>query len=193
MKYLIGAKIGMSRVFNEEGNNIAVTLVSALPADIIKQKTVKVDGYNAICAKVVKSKQDKEEKDQKCIITEFNTTEVEMPKVGDKLLVDQFKVNDKVVVAGKSKGKGFSGVIKRHGFHRGPKTHGSDHHRAVGSIGGAFPQRVVKGRKMPGRVGTNNVTIKNLRVLNIDTKNGVLAISGAIPGPKRSIIKIMGE
>ena len=187
MKLIVGKKIGLSRLFNNEGNEVAVTLVSVLATKILGITNEEKHGYNAVIVGEISEKKDKKNKTFK---TEFITLKTDDYKVGAELNIDQFAENDKIQVEGIAKGKGFSGAIKRHGFSRGPKTHGSDHHRAVGSIGGGYPERVVKGRKMPGRLGGRHVTIKNLKVSNIDKDNNILAIAGAIPGSKKSIVKI---
>ena len=142
---------------------------------------------------VVEEISDKNDKKKKLYKTEFLADNPGNYEIGQALSIEQFELNDKIQVEGVGKGKGFSGVIKRHGFHRGPKTHGSDHHRAVGSIGGGYPQRVVLGKKMPGRFGGHQVTIKNLTIASIDKDNNILAISGAIPGAKKTVIKIIGQ
>lgn len=187
MKLIVGKKIGLSRIFNNDGNEVCVTLVSVLSTKVLNVINKEKHGYNAVLVGEISDKKDKKNKTFK---TEFITSEKDDYQIGQELLIDQFNENDKVQVEGFGKGKGFSGVIKRHGFSRGPKTHGSDHHRAVGSIGGGYPERVVLGRKMPGRLGGNHVTIKNLRVSNVDKDNNILALSGAVPGPKKSIVKI---
>lgn len=190
MKITVGKKIGSSRIFDNNGNEVAVTLVSVDPIKVLGIKKIEKDGYSAV---VVGSINDNNDKDSKIHKTEFITSKSNDYQVGQELLIDQFKTNDPIQVEGYCKGKGFSGVIKRHGFSKGPKTHGSDHHRAVGSIGGAYPQRVVLGKKMPGRLGGKHVTIKNLKLYNVDKENSILAISGAIPGPKKSSIKIISS
>ena len=125
-------------------------------------------------------------------MTEFRTDKVASGefKVGEKLEVSSFAVGDKVMVVGKSKGKGFAGAIKRHGFSSGPQTHGSGHHRRVGSIGSMFPQHVLKGQKMPGRMGNDRVTVKNLEILDVDPAHNIILISGAIPGSNGSEVMV---
>lgn len=190
MKFLVGNKIGLSRIFNSEGNELAVTLVSVMPVKVSRTILAKNNGYNAIC---VEETHNKKEINDKTYKTEFVTSNQSDYKVDQELSIEQFEPGDKVQVEGVGKGKGFSGVIKRHGFSRGPKSHGSDHHRAVGSIGGGYPQRVVLGKKMPGRLGGKHVIVKNLHIVHIDKENNILAISGAIPGAKKSIIKVIGQ
>ena len=112
--------------------------------------------------------------------------------VGDKIGTDTFEVGDKVRVQAVSKGKGFAGTIKRHNFSRGPKTHGSHNYRAPGSIGAGYPQHVFKGQKMAGRMGSDTVTVRNLEVMYIDSKNNIIGIKGAIPGPKKGLVRVQG-
>lgn len=187
MNIIVGKKIGSSRIFDKNGNEVAITLVSILSTKVLGIRNEEKDGYNAI---IVGEVSDKKNKENKIFKTEFVTSGSDEHRIGQELLIDQFNENDKIQVEGYGKGKGFSGVIKRYGFSMGPKTHGSDHHRAVGSIGGAYPQRVVLGKKMPGRLGGNHVTIKNLKISSVDKDNNILAITGAIPGPKKSVVKI---
>jgi len=190
MKFIIGRKIGLNRIFDHEGNESAVTLVSILPTKVKKTILKEKNGYNAILVEEILAEKEKSKKIYK---TEFLSSDPNQFKIGQELSIEQFELDDNIRVEGKGKGKGFSGAIKRHGFSRGPKTHGSDHHRAVGSIGGGYPQRVVLGRKMPGRLGGKHVTIKNLSIKAIDIENNILAVSGAIPGAKKSIVKIITE
>jgi len=116
--------------------------------------------------------------------------EIKDIKIGDEITLANFKESDEIEVSGISKGKGFSGVIKRHNFSRGPETHGSDHHRHPGSIGSMFPQKVIKGRKMPGHMGFEKVTVKGLKIIKIIPETNILMLKGAIPGPNKSVIEI---
>lgn len=184
MKFILGRKIGMTRVFDEEGRSFAVTKISALPCEVSKINNKERDGYKSVqvCAKNSK----------KIIKTvEFKEENIKKYKVGDAVKTSQFKKDEVVTVEGTSKGKGFAGTIKRHGFSRGPETHGSKNIRKPGSIGGGYPQRVVLGKKMAGRMGGKNVTVKNLRVFDVDDE--ILLITGAIPGPINAIVKIYGK
>lgn len=190
MKIIIGKKIGLNRIFDSEGNEQAVTLVSILPSKVSRLILKEKNGYDAVLAEEMASG---DKTDKKTYKTEFISPDPNQFSIGQELSIDQFELDDKVFVSGVGKGKGFSGAIKRHGFSRGPKTHGSDHHRAVGSIGGGYPERVVLGRKMPGRMGGKHVTVKNLYIKAIDKENKILAVSGAIPGPNKSIIKIVSQ
>jgi len=118
---------------------------------------------------------------------------IEIAKKGEKVTVDMFSEGDVVQVSGISKGRGFQGVVKRHGFKTGPMAHGSDHHREPGSIGSTYPQRVIKGKKMPGHYGVDKVTVKNLKVVSVDAANNILAISGAVPGANGGLVIVMGD
>lgn len=174
----------MTRIFDKDGISRSVTAVEAKPAEISAILDEKKAGYNAVKVKIQNRKKIK--------MTEFRTDKAasDQFKIGEKLEVSSFAVGDKVMVVGKSKGKGFAGAIKRHGFSRGPETHGSDHHRRVGSIGSMFPQHVFRGQKMPGRMGSDRVTIKNLEILDVDPAHNVILIAGAIPGSNGSEVLV---
>lgn len=180
----------MTRVFDENGNSLPVTLLLNVPTKVSCILNQDKNGYSAIRVEEVAKDNGDKKKKNKTKQYEFKIDQEPEIKVGDDLELSGFKKGDKVVIVGTGKGKGFSGAVKRHGFSRGPKTHGSDHHRAVGSIGGAYPQRVVLGRRMPGRMGANQVTIKNIEVCDIAEDNSIIALSGSIPGPKNSLVKI---
>lgn len=184
MKFIIGRKVGMTRVFDEEGRAIAVTKIAVLPTQISQIKTKEKDSYKAVQVKALGNK-------AKAVkTTEFAVEAPARYKVGENVTTKQFKKDELVAVVGNSKGKGFAGTIKRHGFHRGPETHGSNNVREPGSIGGGYPQRVILGRHMPGRMGGGQVTIANLRIVDLDEKLMILA--GAVPGPNKSIVKVYG-
>ena len=189
MKFILGRKLGMTRVFDDEGRNLAVTRVAALPSVVSGLKTKEKDGYRAVQVKALKFKGS--EKVVK--ISEFKEDAPGRYKVGEAVSLKQFKKDELVTVEGKSKGKGFAGTIKRHDFKRGPTTHGSNNTRQPGSIGGGYPQRVVLGRRMAGHMGTLNVTVKNLKIIDVDPEEGLLLIAGAIPGPVKSIVKVYGK
>ena len=184
MKILIGKKLKMTRIFDKDGVERSVTAVEAKPAEVLTIIDESKSGYNAVKVKIQNRKKIK--------MTEFRTDKVasDQFKVGEKLEVSSFAVGDKVIVVGKSKGKGFAGAIKRHGFSSGPQTHGSGHHRRVGSIGSMFPQHVLKGQKMPGRMGNDRVTVKNLEILDVDPAHNIILISGAIPGSNGSEVMV---
>jgi len=196
MKYLLGKKIEMTQIFDEHGKVIPVTLVKAGPCDILQVKTLDKDGYESI---QIGFEPLKEKKITKSIRTkpfrhlkEFRGG-VKEEKQGDTVDVTIFKEGDNVKVSGISKGKGFQGGVKRHGFHGKCASHGVKHeHRTIGSVGSATPSRVIKGRKMPGRDGSKRTTVKNLIVEKIDAKNNIIAIKGAIPGRRGTLIEIRG-
>lgn len=192
---LIGKKVGMTQTFDETGNVIPVTVIKAGPCTVIQKKTKEKDGYSAIQLGFVEESGKKKPSKPLIghysksgippakIMREFRFREQEEIKEGDQFFVDVFHAGDRVCVVGTSKGKGFAGVVKRWGFHGGKDSHGSMFHRAPGSIGAsAFPSRVVKGKKLPGQMGNQRVTVKNLTVIEADRENNLLMIKGAVPG-----------
>lgn len=191
----------MSQIFTEDGTAIPVTLLSAGPVVVTQVKTGEKDGYEAVQvgygAKNPRNINKAEKGHFKGLgnfryVKEFRTAPGEM-KVGDSFDVSSFEPGDVVEVSGVSKGKGFQGVVKRHGFHGGPRTHGQKHsEREPGSIGATGPQRVFKGTRMGGRMGADRVTVKRLKVVAIDKENNVMAVSGAIPGRRGTVIEITG-
>ena len=200
---LIGQKIGMIQNFDEEGNVVSATVIKAGPCTVIQKKTKEKDGYSACQLGLVEEKgvkkiikpltghYKKSGVPPTRILREFWFDEKEKVKEGDQFFVDIFQVGEKVHVVGTSKGKGFAGVIKRWGFHGGSKTHGSMFHRKPGSTGAsAYPSRVVKGKKMPGQMGGERVTVKNLTVLEADKEKNLLVVNGAIPGAKGGYLLI---
>jgi len=203
---LIGKKVGMTQVFNEQGDAVPVTVIQAGPCVVVQKKTQEQEGYDAVQLGLVdpgrnsKANKPMEGHFKKANVPpvselrEFRYSEDEDSpiSVGDQVLVkDVFEVADRVNVAGKGKGRGFQGVIKRHGFHGGRATHGSMFHRAPGSIGAsAYPSRVVAGMKGPGRMGNKNLTIRNLRVVSIDEENNLLLVRGSVPGAKGGYLLI---
>ena len=201
-KGLIGKKLGMTQIFDEQGKVIPVTVIEAGPCVVAQVKTVESDGYNAIqlgFEDVKESKVNKPEKGHfaKASITakkhlrEFRVDEVESYKVGDEIKADTFVKGDKIDVQGTSKGKGFQGVIKRHGQSRGPMGHGSMYHRRPGSMGPtSTPGRVFKGKKLPGHMGVQTITIQNLDVVAVDMDKNVILVKGSVPGVKGAILKI---
>ncbi len=200
VKFILGEKVGMGEVFDEKGAITPVTLIKAGPCKVTQIKTKEKDGYSAIQvgfgeAKKLKKPQEKQLKKVGKLknLREVRISEEEEKKfkVGDEIKIDIFKEGDRVAVSGLSKGKGFAGVVKRHGFKGGPATHGHRHAlKKSGSIGSAFPERVFKGKKMPGRMGAKRVTVKNLKVMQIDKDKNILAIRGAIPGRKGTLLEI---
>lgn len=197
MKSLLGKKIGMSRIFTEEGKALPVTLISVGPCVVTNVKTKERDGYQAVQIGYQKKKDaDKKSvnaKDYK-FVQELRNHSNEDVKVADELTIDLFKEGEKIDIIGTSKGKGFTGVVKRHGFAGSPKTHGHRHDlRSPGSIGSAFPQHVIKGKKMAGREGNKRVTVKNLEILHIDTENSYIAVKGSVPGSRNTYIQVVGK
>ena len=195
MKFILGLKLGMSQVFNEKGKVIPVTIIEAGPCQVTQIKTKEKDEYEAVQVGFWKiSKKNKIKKTMKGkefrYLREFRNGEY---KVGDKIDVSIFQEGNKVKVSGLSKGKGFAGVVKRWGFHGKNATHGVKHEeRTIGSIGSRIPQRVIKGKKMPGRMGYARVTVKNLKVIKVDKENNLLAVKGAVPGRKGMLLEVKG-
>lgn len=185
----------MSQIFDKEGNAIPVTLISAGPCEVTQIKTDKIDGYNAVqmgFKKIEKKTKIKKSQGSKTFkyLREIKSEEKEL-KLGQEIDVSVFKEGDKVLVSGISKGKGFQGAVKRWGFAGQPATRGTKReHRTLGSTGSRYPQRVIKGRKMPGRMGGERITVKNLKVIKIDKENNLLAVEGAVPGRKGTLLEI---
>lgn len=200
MKALITRKVGMTSTIAEDGVVQAVTLLSASPCVITQVKTEETDGYTAVQLGTEENKamgkaqagHFKPSKVQPKLVREFRIAEVdETIKVGESLSADIFEVGDVVTVTGTSKGKGWAGTIKRHNFHRQRKTHGGKGDtRKPGSIGSMYPQHILKGKKMAGQMGAEQVTVQNLRVALVDTKLGVIGVTGAVPGPRKGIVLI---
>ena len=201
-KALIGKKVGMTQIFDETGKVIPVTAIEAGHCVVAQVKTVETDGYNAIQLGYgeVKDKHiNKPEKGHfakaklalKKHLREFRIDSIDGVNVGDEIKVDTFQVGDKIDVQGTSKGKGFQGVIKRHGQSRGPMGHGSMYHRRPGSMGPtSTPGRVFKGKKLPGHMGKVTITIQNLDVVRVDLDKNALLVKGSVPGNKGAILKI---
>ena len=201
-KALIGKKVGMTQIFDENGVVIPVTVIEAGPCVVAQVKTLENDGYEAVqlgfgevkekhLNKPVKGHFAKANVTAKKHLREFRLDSIEGIKVGDELKADVFAAGEKIDVQGTSKGKGFQGVIKRHGQHRGPMGHGSMYHRRPGSMGAtSTPGRVFKGKKLPGHMGRVTVTIQNLDVVRVDMDKNVILVKGSVPGAKGSILKI---
>ncbi len=201
MKAIIGKKVGMTQIFDENGYVIPVTVIEAGPCTVAQVKSVDTDGYNAVQLGFgeVKDKHiNKPEKGHfaksklaaKKHLREFRVESADV-KVGEEVKADVFAAGDKIDVQGTTKGKGFQGVIKRHGQSRGPMGHGSMYHRRPGSMGStSTPGRVFKGKKLPGHMGVQTVTIQNLDVVRVDMDKNVLLVKGSVPGPKGAILKI---
>lgn len=205
MKGIMGVKVGMTQIFDEEGRAIPVTVIHAEPNQIIRLRTQDKEGYDAVQLGVVAIKARKVKKPQLKdfeargvtpvrYIREFRLTGSNELVPGNQHRVEEaFTAGDIVDVVGTSKGKGFAGVIKRWGFRRGPETHGSKYHRRVGSLGSRTSGgggRVHPGRKMPGHMGHERVTVLNLRVVRVDNDRNLLLVHGAIPGPKGSLVMV---
>lgn len=200
MKALITRKLGMTSAIAEDGAVQAITLLSVGDHTVLQHKTDEKDGYTAVqvgagnAKKLGKSLAGhvKAAKVMPKIIREFRVEEIpEELNVGGKISADVFSVGDTVTVTGVSKGKGWAGTIRRHNFHRQRKTHGAKGStRRPGSIGSMYPQKIFKGKKMAGRLGHDQVTVRNLKVALVDTELGVIGVTGAVPGPRKSIVMV---
>ena len=201
-KGLIGKKVGMTQIFDEKGNVIPVTVIETQGNIVTQIKTVETEGYNAIQLGYGEIKDKHINKPRaghfakaklanKKHLREFRLDSIEGIKVGDEIKADIFTAGEKIDVQGTSKGKGFQGVIKRHGQSRGPMGHGSMYHRRPGSMGPtSTPGRVFPGKKLPGHMGCLTVTIQNLEVVKVDLDKNVILVKGSVPGAKGSILKI---
>lgn len=200
---LLGKKIGMTRVYSEQGQAIPVTVIEAGPCVVLQKKTEAKDGYNAIQVGFGPKKESRLTKPAAghfkaagkggfYHIKEFRVADPEAYEMGQEIqLAELFKIGDEVHISGTSKGRGFQGVIKRHGFKGGRKTHGSMFHRRPGSIGcSAWPSRVIKGKKMPGRMGNDLITKKNLTVIDVRADENIMLVKGSVPGAKESLLQI---
>ena len=200
---IFGKKLGMMRYFIDEGQSVPVTLVKAGPCFVMQKKTIEKDGYEAIQVGFEEKKESRVNKPlkghqkvagDKCYyyLREIRVYDSKEYEIGQAITAaDIFQIGDIVTVSGKSKGRGYAGVMKRHGFGGGRKTHGSRSHRVPGSIGATTtPGRVVKGRKLPGRMGYERTTVKNLKVLDVRPEIDLIAIKGPLPGSDNSIIEI---
>ncbi len=217
MKALLGTKLGMTQLFDESGNVARVTLIQAGPCVVTQLKTQDKDGYNAVQIGFGEAKHQPKPQEghlkaagaNSRTVREIRIKDVQMTHpdakarvakaeaamalaIGSTIDVTTFEAGDAVEVTATSKGKGFAGTIKRHNFARGPKTHGSRNYRAPGSIGSGYPEHVFKGMRMAGHMGHEQVTVTGLKVVIVDAERGVLAISGAVPGPKRGLVMIKG-
>ena len=201
MKGILGRKIGMTQVFTTDGVLIPVTVVEATENVVLQKKTVATDGYDAVkvgfedkreklANKAEKGIANKANTAPKRFIKEFRYDEMMSYEVGQEIKVDSFVAGEVVDVTGTSKGKGYQGVIKRHGQSIGPKGHGSGAHRIVGSMGPIAPNRIAPGKKLPGQMGNVTRTVQNLEIIAVDVENNVLLISGSIPGPKKGLVVV---
>ena len=201
-KGILGRKIGMTQIFTEEGKLIPVTVVQATPNVVLQVKTVETDGYEAVQVGFENKREKlankpemghvaKAETAPKRFIREFRNINAAEYQVGQEIKVDTFVEGEVVDVTGKTKGKGFQGVIKRHGQSRGPMAHGSRYHRRPGSMGMASDaSKVFKGKNLPGQTGGDRVTIQNLEVVAVDPENNVILIKGNVPGAKKSLVEV---
>lgn len=201
-KSILGRKLGMTQIFNEAGKVIPVTVIQAGPCVVLQKKTVETDGYDSIKVGFEEIREklvNKPDKGQfvkansklRRFVKELRLEDVSGFEVGSELKADVFAAGEKVDVTGTSKGKGFQGVIKRWHSHRGPETHGSKFHRAVGSMGGSSdPSRTFKGKKLPGHMGNKKSTMQNLEVVRVDVERNLILVKGAVPGPKKGLVII---
>ncbi len=200
MKGILGRKVGMTSVFSKDGKLIPVTVVSVEPNTVMQVKTLETDGYNAIQLGVVDKKEKNSSRASVGHAKKANTAPKRFLKeiremegtyqVGDKISADLFELGDVVDVTGTSKGKGFAGTIKRHGQSSGPMAHGSHYHRGPGSLGTMLPKRVLKGKNLPGHMGCETVTVQNLEIIEANTAENYILVSGNIPGAKNSLVLI---
>lgn len=201
MKGILGRKVGMTQVFTKTGKLIPVTVIEVEPNVITQIKTKETDGYEAIQLGFSTKREKLSNKPQLGHLKKANTTpkrflkeirgvDISSYQLGQEIKADIFEVGEVVDVVGTSKGKGFQGVIKRHNQSRGPMSHGSQYHRGVGSLGPMRPMRVFKGKKLPGHMGHETVTIQNLEVVAVDITNNIILIKGNVPGPKKTLVII---
>lgn len=217
-KAILATKVGMTQIFNEDGVLTPVTVLQAGPCVVTQVKTADNDGYSAVQVGYVDKKEKIVSKDKngkkevarrhgvnkaekghfdkagvsyKRYVREFKLENAEEYKVADEIKADVFEAGDKIDATAVSKGKGFQGAIKRHGMHRGPMAHGSKYHRHAGSNGSASdPSKVFKGKKMPGHMGSVQITIQNLEVVKVDAENNLLLVKGSVPGPKKCLVTL---
>jgi large subunit ribosomal protein L3 len=186
MKYILGKKLGMTTLYDKDRGALNVTLIECLPNSVSLVRTQEKDGYNAVQLQIAKTKKKIHRK-------EFRLDKPVELKKEDKITIEDFNVGDKVKVSGISKAKGFQGVMKRHGFHGSDKTHGHKHDwRKPGSIGATYPEHVIKGKRMAGKMGGKRTTSKNLKVVYIDQEKNIIGVKGAVPGVAGRIVEIVG-
>ncbi len=201
LKSIMGIKIGMTQIFDDNGKAIPVTVVQAEPNVVLQKKKVETDGYNAIQVGFMNIREKLVNKPKMGIfsraklkpcrhIREFNVNNVDEYEIGNEIKVDIFATDEVVDVVGTSKGKGFAGAVKRHNMARGSMGHGSKYHRRPGSLGAMGPARVFKGRKMPGHLGGDRVTIQGLKIVKVYPERNLILIKGSIPGPRKGLVLI---
>ncbi|MDQ0300899.1 large subunit ribosomal protein L3 [Salibacterium salarium] len=198
-KGILGKKIGMTQLFNENGELLPVTVIEAEPNVVLQTKTSESDGYEAVQLGVMDKKESRASKPEKGHAQKANTAPKRYTReirdngdyeVGQEVKVDLFTEGEIVDITGTSKGKGFQGAIKRHNQARGPMTHGSRFHRRPGTMGPIDPNHVLKGMKLPGRMGGNTVTVQNLEVVKVDAERNLLLVKGNVPGPKKGYVTV---
>ena len=198
---ILGRKVGMTQVFTDAGVAVPVTIVKAGPCVVVQKKTPEQDGYNAVQLGFEEEKEYRSNKPLKGhfaraglkpvrVLKELRVPDSNSYQVGEEIKADLFKAGERVDVVGISKGHGFTGGIKRHGFHRGPMTHGSKYHRRPGSLAAKGPARVFRGRKLPGHYGVERVTVQNLEIVQVDADRNMLIVKGAIPGSRGSLVLV---
>lgn len=196
MKGILGTKLGMTQVFNESGQVFPVTVIEAGPCVVLQKKTVENDGYEAIQIGFGEQKEQRVNKPSlghfkkagstpKRFVREVRGVNLADYELGQEIKVDIFEAGELIDVVGTSKGKGFQGSIKRHGYSKGPMAHGSRYHRGSGSLGSVEPARVFKGRPLPGHMGSERITVQNLEIVRVDLDRNLLLVKGAVPGPKK--------
>lgn len=201
-KAIIGKKIGMTQIFTPEGKLVPVTVIEAGPCPVVQKKTAENDGYEAVQLGFGTKKEKKVTKPEKGhfakagvaatrVLREFRLDDTSALNLGDLVNVDIFEDGEKVDITGTSKGHGYAGTVKRFGTHRGPMAHGSKYHRGVGSLGAcSTPSKVMKGKKLPGHMGVERVTVLNLDVVRIDKERNLLLVKGAVPGPRGGYVTV---
>lgn len=200
-KGILGRKVGMTQIFTGTGLAIPVTVIEAGPCYVVQKKTPEKDGYTAIQIGFGEKRENLFNKPLKGhfnksgvrplrYLRELRVEDPEAYQVGQEIKAGIFAEGERVDVVGTTKGKGFAGGIKRHGFHRGPMAHGSKYHRRPGSLGAKGPARVYKGRKLPGHLGAERITVQNLEVIRVDGDRNLLALKGAVPGPKGGLVLV---
>ena len=200
-KAILGKKIGMTQLFDQEGNVVPVTVIEAGPCPVVQKKTVATDGYDAIQVGFVEQKEQRLNNPERGhfkranvaptrVLSELRLESTDAYEVGQELKVDMFQPGDHIDVTGISKGKVFAGSIKRHNQRRGPMSHGSHYHRGPGSLGAVDAARVFKGRKLPGRMGGDRTTVQNLEIVQVDAERNLLLVKGSIPGIRGAVLRI---
>ncbi len=201
-KAIIGKKLGMTQYFTPEGRLVPVTVIEAGPCAVVQKKTVETDGYDAVQLGYGEKKEKKVTKPEKGhfdkagvtakrVLREFRLAGVADLNPGDTVTVEVFAEGEKVDVTGISKGKGYAGTVKRFGTHRGPMAHGSKYHRGPGSMGAcSTPSKVMKGKKLPGHMGVDRVTVQNLDIVKVDAERNLLLVKGAVPGPRGGVVTV---